>query len=162
MTPRSQLRLYFHGSLFIALAMAFGTPGLWLTFNYTFLDGYRQFVRQSHVILVMTGIWMTAAGAILPMMSLSPRAISTIVWTLVSSGYLFIVAIILLGILLKVLGPQPATLSQWQILSNAPYYLQYVYLTLLSVSGLTSFIPGVLLVAGARNGLRQYVQDSVR
>jgi len=160
-TQRGQLRLYFHASLFIVLAMTFGTPGLWFTFNDPFLNEYRQFVRQSHVILILTGIWMITSGVILPMLDLSERAISAIVWMLVSSGYTFIVAITLLGILLKILGPQPADLSQWEILIKAPYHLAYVYMTLITVSGLTSFFPGVLLLVGARNALRQYLQDAI-
>src|SRR5580700_3264559 len=101
MTPRSQLRLYFHGSLFIALAMSLATLPLYtITLRREFLDTYRQFVRQSHLILVLTGIWMLASGAMLPLLDLTQRSISITVWSLVSSGYTFLLAIALLAVVL--------------------------------------------------------------
>ena len=125
-----------------------------------FLDAHRQFVRQSHLILVLTGIWMVASAGMLPLLNLTQRWISVIVWTLISSGYTFIVAIILLAILLR-MTPQPDGKAQWDMLMNARYHLGYVYLGILTISGLTSLIPGILMVGGAYKALQQYAQGAV-
>jgi hypothetical protein len=160
MTRRDQLRLYFHGSLFIVTSMTLGTPGLIITLTRVFLDDYRQFVRQSHVILMLTGIWMLASGAMLPLLDLTQRAISIIVWSLISSGYTFLVAITLLGIILIEVG-QPSNPPLWELIGKAPFYLGYIYIGVLSISGALSFIPGAIMVAGARKALRQHTQDAV-
>jgi hypothetical protein len=161
MTPRSQLRLYFHGSLFIALAMGLATLPLYtITLRREFLDTYRQFVRQSHLILVLTGIWMLASGAMLPLLDLTQRSISITVWSLVSSGYTFLLAIALLAVVLFEVQ-QSSNPPLMDIIGQAPYYLGYIYLTVLTISGILSFVPGVIIVSGAHKALRQHIQDAI-
>ena len=162
MTRRSQLQLYFHGTLFIVIAMASATvPLFFITLKSDFLNAHRQFVRGSHLILVLTGVWMVASAGMLPLLNLTQRWISAIVWTLVGSGYTFIVAIILLAIILVISPPQDDGKAQWNMLINARYYLGYVYLGILSISGTTSLIPGFLMVGGTYKALRQYAQNAV-
>jgi hypothetical protein len=161
MTRRGQLYLYFHGTLFIVIAMVAATAPLFLiTLKSDFLDAHRQFVRGSHVILVLTGVWMVASAGMLPLLDLTQRWISAIVWTLVTSGYTFLVAIILLAIILK-MSPQGEGKAQWDMLMNARYYLGYVYLGILTISGALSLIPGFLMVGGTYKALRQYAQNAV-
>jgi hypothetical protein len=161
MTRRSQLYLYFHGTLFIVIAMTAATLPLYIiSIHRGLLDIYRQFVRSSHLILVVTGVWMVASAGMLPLLNLTQRWVSAIVWTLVASGYTFIVAIVLYAVILK-MSPDWDGKDQWIMLKAAPYYLGWVYIVILTISGLTSLFPGMLMAGGTYKALRQYAQNAV-
>jgi hypothetical protein len=161
MPRRGQLYLYFHGSLFILIAMTAAVLPLYIfTIHKDFLDVDRLFVRSSHLILVVTGIWMLASAGMLPLLSLTQRWVSAIVWTLIASGYTFIVAIVLLGVILK-MSPDWDGTDQWLMLKAAPYYLGWIYIVILTISGFTSLFPGILMVGGTYKALKQYAQGAV-
>jgi hypothetical protein len=161
MIRRGQLYLYFHGTLFIVIAMTAAVlPLYFITIHKPFLDVARQFVRSSHLILVVTGVWMVASAGVLPLLNLTQRLVSVIVWTLIASGYTFIVAIILFAIILK-MSPDWDGTDQWAMLTAAPYYLGYVYIVILTISGFTSLLPGLLMVGGTYKALKQYAQGAV-
>jgi hypothetical protein len=131
-----------------------------ITLQQAFLEVYRQFVRSSHVILVLTGVWMVASAGLLPLLNLTQRWVSVIVWTLIASGYTFIVAIAFLAVIL-IMSPLRDSTNQWLMLQAAPYYLGYVYIVILTISGLTSLLPGILMVGGTYKALKQYPQGAV-
>ena len=161
MIRRGQLYLFFHGSLFIVIAMTASILPLYIfTIQKEFLDVWRQFVRSSHVILVVTGVWMVASAGVLPLLNLTQRWVSVIVWTLIASGYTFIVAIALLAVIL-IISPLRDSTDQWSMLKAAPYYLGYIYIAILTISGSTSLLPGILMVGGTYKALKQYGQGAV-
>lgn len=163
MTRRGQLRLYFHGVLLLLAAMALGGPGLGLTLHRVWIDQFRQFVRQSHLILMLTGIWMMASAAALPLLDLTSRALAILVWSLVVSGYTFLVSVAVFGLVFA-LGtgyPMPYP-TQWSQLTAAPYHLRFFYMLFLSVNGVASLVAAVMLVRGARNALKQSLVDAIR
>lgn len=163
MTRRGQLRLYFHGVLFLIVAMLIGGPGLTVAMNYGWLDQVRQFLRQSHLILMLTGIWLMASAPALPLLDLTSRALSILVWSLVVSGYTFLVSVIVFG-LVFVLGPgSPVPYpTQWSQLTAAPYHLRFFYMLFLCVNGVASLAAALTLVQGARKALKQSLVDAVR
>ena len=161
MTRRGQLYLYFHGTLFIVIAMIAATYPLYAyTLRSEFTDIHRQYARSSHLILVVTGVWMVASASMLPLLNLTQRWVSVIVWTLIASGYTFIVAIALFAVILR-MSPDWDGVDQWVMLEAAPYYLGYVYIVILTISGLTSLLPGILMVGGTYKALQQYAQNAV-
>src|ERR1700688_1639335 len=99
MPRRSQLRLIFHGAIFMLVTMIVGFFEFFLlSLPHAFDEPVRQSLRQWHAILMTTGIWMIATGAGLPLLELTSRGISWLVWMLVISGYTFILSLIVLGL----------------------------------------------------------------
>jgi hypothetical protein len=163
MTRRGQLRLYFRGVIFLLVAMLIGGPGLIVAMNYGWLDQVRQFVRQSHLILMLTGIWMIASAAALPLLDLTSRALSILVWSLVVSGYTFLVTVAVFGLVFALSsGSQIPYPTQWSQLTAAPYHLRFFYMLFLSANGAASFVAALMFVRGARNALKQTLVDAVR
>jgi len=163
MIRRGQLRLYFHGVIFLVTAMVIGGPGMGLTFHREFLDQLRQFVRQSHLILMLTGIWMMASGAALPILDLTSRGLAILVWSLVVSGYTFLVSVAIFGLVFALeSGLQVPLTTQWAQLSAAPYHLRYFYLTFLTANGIASLVAAWILVRGAQNALKESLVDAIR
>jgi len=155
MTRRAQLRLFFHGAIFILAAMLIGGPGIYLAVNRGWSDDYRQLLRQSHTILISSGLWLIATGAAVPSLILSDGWVSALVWLLVLSGYTFMVAIVVLAAALQLGPPLLASASQLSKLHAAPYHLGLVYLMILGVSALASLVAGIAMIGGARKALRQ-------
>jgi hypothetical protein len=163
MTRRGQLRLYFHGVIFLIVAMLIGGPGLIVAMNNGWLDQVRQFLRQSHLILMLTGIWMIASAAALPLLDLTSRALSILVWSLIVSGYTFLVSVVLFGLVFGLLSGSPAPYpTQWSQLTAAPYHLRFFYMLFLSANGVASLVAALVFVRGARSALKQALVDAVR
>jgi len=161
MIRRSQLRLVFHGAIFMVITMLVGGPELKLAFKFHFDEPVRQALRQWHAILMATGIWMIAIGAALPLLELTSRGISWIVWTLVFSGYSFTFS---LGVLFAGFLRYPAASSltiQWcQI--KALHYFGFINFGLIVSNGVTSLIPALLIVWGAYRSMRHLPIDQIR
>jgi hypothetical protein len=163
MTRRGQLRLYFHGVIFLIVAMLIGGPGLIVAMNNGWLDQVRQFLRQSHLILMLTGIWMIASAAALPLLDLTSRALSILVWSLVVSGYTFLVSEAVFGLVFALLSGSPVPYAtQWSQLTAASYHLRFFYMLSLSANGAASLIAALMFVRGARNALKQSLVDAIR
>jgi hypothetical protein len=155
-TSRAQLLLYFNGAVFILIAMGVGLPGFWLATKFQWTDMFRQEIRQSHTILVATGLWLIATGAALPLFDSNKRMIATLVWSLIISGYTFLPAIAVHTIIFLVVNPHPAgSVTQSTILDNAPWHLGYVYKAWIGISAFTSVVAGVVMVIAAFKALRR-------
>lgn len=162
MTRRGQLRLYFHGVIFLLVAMLIGGPGLIIAMNNGWLDQVRQFLRQSHLILMLTGIWMIASAA-LPLLDLTSRALSILVWSLISSGYTFLVSVAVFGLVFALGSVSPVPYpTQWSQLTAAPYHLRFFYMSFLSANGIASLVAALVFVRGARSALKQSLVDAIR
>ncbi len=159
MTRRRQLSLVLHGAFFMLVAMSAGTPGFYIAIHQELQNHIRVYFRQTHSILIATGIWMIATGGVLPLLKLTDRGISVLAYSLIVSGYTFLVALGVLGIAF-ILNP-PTQANLWDQLMNAHYYLGYVYIVLISVSGLASIIPGVAIVYGAYKAKRLSPLDAI-
>lgn len=163
MVRRSQLRLVFHGSIFMLVTMLVGGPELIRAFNQVFLEIVRQSVRQWHVILITTGIWMIALGATLPLLELTSRGISWIVWSLIITGYSFIYS---LGVLIYAVShhipqlSQHPPASQWEMVHELGW-LGWLNLGLICINGLTSLIPALLVAWGAYRALPHSPIDDI-
>jgi hypothetical protein len=160
MIRRSQLRLILHGALFMVISMTAGTPAFFIATHYAMNEPVRQFFRQSHSIFMVTGIWMIATGAALPLLELTERGIATLVWSLLVSGYTFLVALAVFFAALRIYPPN-AKNTQWETLKATPYHLGWIYIGLVVVSGATSFLPGVLIVWGAWKAAKHSPLDAI-
>lgn len=160
MSRRSQLRLIFHGALFMVISMTVEMPGLLIAFHHALNDPVRQYLRQAHVIVVATGIWMIATGAALPLLELTEKWIATLVWSLVVSGYTFLISLAVLFIGFRYDPPDPAK-NQWDQTMAIPFPLGWINIGLIGLSGLTSLIPGVLIVWGAWKAMRHSPVDQI-
>jgi hypothetical protein len=162
MTRRNQIRLIFHGALFILLStLVAAYPGLPRAFFHPLTDSVRQYLRQGHAILMATGMFMIATSAALPLLELTDRGISWIVWSFVISGYTFLGAF---GTLFLGFRHHPpiAGQTQWEQTMAIGFPLSWANIVLVGVSGATSFIPGLLIVIGAYKASRHSVLYDVR
>jgi hypothetical protein len=164
MARRSQLRLFFHGTIFILASMMVGLPGFILAVDKELADYTRQFVRQSHAILMSSGIWLVASGGVLPLLDLTQRSMSQLVWFLIAGGYLFLASIPVLAIALPLKPPPPwsVNVAQWDQLKGVPYHLGIVFMALLGISSLSFLFGAIVTLLGAGKALRQSIADSVR
>jgi hypothetical protein len=161
MTRPSQLRLIFHGSLFMLFTMTLGVPELYIAFNWHMDEPVRQALRQSHAIFMTTGIWMIATAAVLPLLEHTDRSFSIIVWSLVLSGYTFIAALAVLFVGFAFKPPVPGQ-TQWEQLVALPYHLGYLNGGLVGLSGITSLIPGLFIFWGAYKAARHSPLDAIQ
>ncbi|MGO9450124.1 MAG: hypothetical protein ACLQDV_03600 [Candidatus Binataceae bacterium] len=159
MTRRGRSLLIFNGALLMLLAMSAGIPGFPLAIHKEWLNPVRQYFRQAHSILMVTGIWLLVTGLVLPSLELTDRWILTVTWSLILSGYSFLAALVVLAIGFM-LNP-PIYLIQWDQLVTTPYHLGGVYTALVSVSGLTSFIGGLCIVMGSYKMIRRSTLDMI-
>jgi hypothetical protein len=162
MTRRNQVRLIFHGAVFIVIStMVEAFPGLLITFHNVMSDPVRQYWRQSHSILMVTGIYMIATSMALPLLELTSRGISWIVWSFVVTGYSFIgaSATIFLGLYLH---PPDPKCNQWDQTMAIGFPLNWVNIILVGITGAASFLPGLLMVVGAYKASRHSVLYDVR
>jgi hypothetical protein len=138
-------------------------PGLPRAFLHFLNDPIRQYVRQAHAILMATGMFMIATSAALPLLELTDRGISWIVWSFVVSGYTFAGAFVALfaGFRLQH-HPPDANLTQWCQTMAIPFPLNWLNIVLVGVSGATSFFPGLLIMIGAYKASQNSVLYDVR
>jgi hypothetical protein len=112
-------------------------------------DEFRLFMRQSHLIPLITGIWLTAVAGALPRLSLTERRAFLLVWSLIVSGYSLLLAQTAWGVALKV-GWTEAT---HEPILKSP--LAPVYIGALAVTALGALIGDVLIMLGAFSAIRQ-------
>jgi hypothetical protein len=161
MTRRSQLRLIYHGALFMVVSMLVQLPGLYVAFSKSLNDPLRQTMRSGHAILMATGIFMIASSMILPLLQLTSRGISWLVWSFVVSGYTFIAALAI-AIPGFILNPPDPSWNQLDQAMSLPFPLGWLNLGLIGLSGGSSAIPGFLILFGAYKAMRYSVVDSIR
>ena len=162
MIRRSQIRLIFHGGMFILISTTLAAyPGLPRAFFHFMNDPVRQYLRQAHAILLVTGVFMLATSMALPLLELTSRGISWLVWSFVISGYTFAAALVVLFAGFTHHPPDP-NLTQWCQTMAIPFPLNWINIALVGVSGATSFLPGVLIVLGAYKASQHSVVYDVR
>lgn len=162
MTRRSQLRLILHGAVFILISTILAAyPGLSRAFFHLWNDPIRQNLRQVHAIIMATGIFMIATSMALPLLQLTSRGISWLVWSFVITGYAFLAAFatLLAGFLLTH-APDP-TKTQWEQTMAIPFPLNWINIILLGVVAVASFLPGPLIVRGAYMAMRYSPIDDI-
>jgi hypothetical protein len=162
MIRRSQIRLIFHGGVFILIStMLAAYPGLSKAFHSLLNDSVRQYLRQAHLILMVTGIYMLAASMALPLLELTSRGVSWLVWSFVISGYTFFAAFLTLFAGFRC-HPPVAGLTQWEQTMGIGFPLNWINIAFVGVSGATSFLPGALIVLGAYRASQHSVLNDVR
>ena len=162
MIRRSQIRLIFHGGVFILIStMLAAYPGLPKAFHSFLNDPVRQYLRQAHMILMVTGIYMLAASMTLPLLELTARGVSWLVWSFVVSGYTFVGAFLTLFAGFRHHPPSQG-LTQWQQTMAIGLPLNWMNIVFVGVSGTTSFLPGVLIVLGAYRASQHSALNDVR
>jgi hypothetical protein len=148
MTRHGQTLLILNGAILVFLAMVIGIPEFRVAARSP-VDDLRWFLRQSHSILVTTGVWFIATGAVLPLLDLSTLGVNLLVWSLIMSGYLFLAAVPIQAA--RLLYHLPVSSGQWW----------YPYLVLLILGGIVSLWAGILLIWGAGKALRHTTLDTI-
>lgn len=148
MAKRGALRLVLNGAILMLVGMLVGIPGLAFT-SLSMNDEFRLFYRQTHLIPIAQGAWMIASGAVLPSLALSDVLASTLVWSMIVSGYSLLVAQSAWGAALA-LGWTISVGSGVQHSPLAPFYLGALVAT-----GLTAIAGIILIIIGAFSALRE-------
>ncbi|MGO9607834.1 MAG: hypothetical protein ACLQAT_31280 [Candidatus Binataceae bacterium] len=132
MIRRSQIRMIFHGAVFILISTIVAAyPGLPRAFHHFWNDPIRQNLRQVHAIVMATGIFTIATSMALPLLALTARGISWLVWSFVVTGYAFLAAFatLMAGFLLT--HPPDQTKTQWEQTMAIPFPLNWINIVLL-------------------------------
>ena len=161
MTRRGQLRLIYYGALLMLISMSVEAPGMYYPLYSTAGDFIRQYLRTTHAVLMPTGIWMIATGAILPLLELTSRGVSWTVWSMVVSAYTFLLAMAVLIVGLWIYPDALQYPTQIFQLDHLPVLLKWTNLGLLLVSGVTSLIAALVIVWGAVKSLRHSPIDDI-
>lgn len=162
MSRRNQLILIFNGALLLLISMMVETPGMIYALNHGTDDLIRQYLRQAHSVLMVTGVWMIATAMTLPFLQFAGKFISMLVWSLVISGYSFMLAITVFIVGLWLYHPNPLTFPhQMDQLHALPAIFFWTNIPLLVVSGVTSLLAGGLLVRGSYNAMRESILEQV-
>jgi uncharacterized membrane protein len=137
-------------------------PGLKFAFTHHTDNLVRLYLRQAHTVLMGTGVWMIATGTALPLLELTARGISWLVWSLVISAYTFLLAVsvFIAGLCYYHLDPNKYPDQIHQLRAMSPY-LQWINISFLSVSGVTSLLAGLLIVRGAFMAMRHSPIDDI-
>ena len=162
MSRRNQLILIFNGALLMVISMTVESPGLIYALQTGTDDLIRQYLRQGHSVLMITGVWMVATAMTLPFLQFAGKFIPMLVWSLVISAYSFMLAISVFIVGLWLYHPDPASYPhQIDQLMALPAIFCWVNLSLLALSGGTSLLAGGLLVKGSYNAMRESILEQV-
>jgi len=89
MTDRADLQMILHGAIVLVLGYLCGFPlDSGLTENWGSADVH--FWRVAHSGLVVGGVWSIATGAAVPHLSLGPRSLAILAWSVVLANYGFL------------------------------------------------------------------------
>jgi hypothetical protein len=90
---RVQRQVLLHGLLILLMGLLCGVPyGRAITHGWG-EEAVRAW-RIAHFSLVVGGMWLMVVAAVMPLLVLSSRGMTTLVYSVVTSGYAFAVALI--------------------------------------------------------------------
>jgi hypothetical protein len=92
-TNTDRLRLIFHGAVVVLIGLLAGLPTVVESIN-----GAERFWHTAHEALIMIGIYILAASAVVPVLVLERRENSFLVWAYLAMGYGFVIALVMGGI----------------------------------------------------------------
>jgi uncharacterized membrane protein len=137
-TPETQRRLVFHGSLILLVGLFCGLPSV-----VEVSTGSARMWQGAHSALLVLGVWLLAAAAVLPLLLLEEREATGLRWSLLLMAYSFMVAVIIQAATgERALGPDRSPLNMVAFSAN-----------LLAVLG--TFLSASLTALGAWNALRE-------
>ena len=137
-TPETQRRLVFHGSMVLLVGLFCGLPSV-----VEVSTGSGRMWQGAHSALLILGVWLLAAAAVLPLLLLEEREATGLRWSLLLMAYSFMVAVIIQAATgERALGPDRSPLNMIAFAAN-----------LLAVLG--TFLSASLTALGAWNALRE-------
>jgi hypothetical protein len=100
-TPEAQRRLVFHGSVILLIGLFCGVPSV-----VEVLTGSGRMWQGAHSALLILGVWLLAAAAVLPLLLLEEREATALRRSLLVMAYSFMVAAIVQAVTgVRALGP---------------------------------------------------------
>ncbi|HST08009.1 MAG TPA: hypothetical protein VLJ83_07540 [Gemmatimonadaceae bacterium] len=93
MTNTDRLRLVFHGAIVVLIGLLAGLPT-----TVEVINGSERFWHTAHEALIMIGIFLLAASSVVPALVLERRERSFLIWSFITMGYGFVVALIIGGV----------------------------------------------------------------
>jgi len=138
LTTETQRRLVFHGSLILLVGLFCGLLSV-----IEVSTGSSRMWQGAHSALLILGVWLLAAAAVLPLLLLEKREATALRWALLVMAYSFMVAVIIQAMTgERALGPDPSPLNMTAFAAN-----------ILAVLG--TFLSASLTAVGAWNALRE-------
>ncbi|HYH82032.1 MAG TPA: hypothetical protein VEX86_19655 [Longimicrobium sp.] len=137
LTPNTQRRLVFHGSVILLIGLFCGIPSV-----VEVSAGSGRMWQGAHSALLILGVWLIATAAVLPLLLLERREAIGLRVSLLLMAYSFMVAVIVQASTgERVFGPGPSPLNMLVFAAN-----------ILAVLG--TFLAASLTALGAWNALR--------
>jgi hypothetical protein len=97
MMHRAQLRLLFHGNLFLLIGLLSGVPylfGIVQGWSAEEVHGW----HFAHTALSVGSVWMIAVAGVLSLLTVGTSTLAVLVWSLLLCGYGFSIGIVLSAI----------------------------------------------------------------
>ncbi len=94
MANNDRVRLVFHGAIVLLVGLLCGLP--------TVIESSNESVRfwhTAHEALIMMGIWILAESSVLSALVLGRREATALVWSLLTMGYGFMIALVIGGVI---------------------------------------------------------------
>ncbi len=139
MPRRGHLRLFLHGSILLVFSMVLGIPAFSL-FSKGMPEWIHLFWRQSHVILMLTGVWMIAVGSAIPHLALTDRREGFLTGSMIISGYAFVLS-------LPIQGTAVYNGCANKDLTGCTGYNLYVFV--LGINGALALVAALIVIIGA-------------
>ena len=137
MSNADRLRIVFHGGVILLIALACGIPSV-----LEVSAGTGRMWQAAHSALLILGVLLLAAAAVLPLLVLPRREATALIWSLLLTAYSFATVAIVQAVLGRhVHGP-----------SAAPLEMAVFFANILAVFG--AFVSVSLIVMGAHAALR--------
>jgi hypothetical protein len=92
MTETDRLRLIFHGAIIVLVGLLAGLPT-----TVEVINGSERFWHTAHEALIMVGVFLLAASSVVPALVLERRERSFLIWSFLTMGYGFVIALVLGG-----------------------------------------------------------------
>jgi hypothetical protein len=135
--PDAQRRLVLHGAIILLVGLLCGLPSV-----VEEAGGSGRAWQAAHAALLILGVWLTAAAAILPLLELPRREREALLLSLTGGGYAFMTAVLIQAATgVRAISPDVGGISLVAFAAN-----------LLAVLG--TFLAASLTIMGAWNALR--------
>ena len=136
--PDTQRRLVFHGAVILLVGLFCGLPSV-----VEITSGSGRTWQGAHAALLTLGVWLLAAGAVLPLLRLPEREAAGLRVALPLMAYSFTTAVLIQAITgARAVGPDPSPVMMIAFGANV-----------LAVLG--AFLSAALIALGAWNALHE-------
>jgi hypothetical protein len=143
MPNTDRLRLIFHGAIIVLIGLLAGLPT-----TVEVINGSERFWHTAHEALIMIGVFLLAVSSVVPALLLERRERSFLIWSFITMGYGFAVALVIGG----VVGAQAFEPG------DSPARFTAFAAAIVGIAG--AFLATGLTLMGARGALKRAANES--